>query len=172
MGERREMRTVDAIRAEAQEYLAVDHDTRTWAHDLALSVLGLCDRLDEALAAPRTHPWFASPPNHMKGWEAFGVSPGERTVRRLGTVTFVKGEATTDERPGTEPWGSGEVRLGVAGITISTSADAPEQAFIQVIGTTEEDVATRWDEASARWMRLRSSLWPKSRASASGRSGG
>lgn len=111
----------------------------------------------------QAEPWWAHHPSHMKGWEAFGVTGGVPTVRRLGLVTTKNGRATTEEKPGTTPWASGEVRLGVAHISFGTYADDPEEAFLHVVGTTEEDVRDRWHRASTSWPAFCSLLWPKSR---------
>ena len=108
-------------------------------------------------------PWWVHHADHMKGWEAFGVSDSIPTVRRLGIVTHRKGHATTDERPGTTPFGSGEVKLGVAGVEFSTHADSPGTAFICVLGTTEADVTTAWYRANAVFGEIASRLWPSSR---------
>jgi hypothetical protein len=112
----------------------------------------------------RTEPWWTHHPDHMKGWEAYGVVGTEPDVRRLGLVTFIKGTATTEERPGTEPWGSGEVKLGVAGIEIGTFADSTDGAYIHVVGTTKVDVAAAWKRAESAFVSVAELLWPKSRA--------
>lgn len=109
-------------------------------------------------------PWWINHADHMKGWEAFGVAGTEPTVRRLGLVTIRKGRATTEERPGTTPWGSGEVKLGVAGIEFSTHADDPAGAFIHVIGTTEQDVTDAWKRANAVFGEIACRLWPSRRS--------
>lgn len=109
-------------------------------------------------------PWWVNHADHMKGWEAFGVSNDVPTVRRLGMVTIKKGVATTDERPGTTPFGSGEVKLGVAGVEFSTHADSPGTAFIHVMGTTEADVTNAWYNANAAFSEIASRLWPARRS--------
>ncbi len=117
-------------------------------------------------------PWPHTP-IHMKGWEAFGLAdtPDEITVRRLGEVTIRKGVLTTEEKPGTESWGPGEVKLGVAWVSISTSADSSD-AFIQVVGTERKDVEARWHVARSAYLSIRDSLWPRSRAARTGGSDG
>lgn len=112
-------------------------------------------------------PWWVHHADHMKGWEAFGITgrDGDPIVRRLGTVTYPKkGQGpSTDEKPGTTPFGSGEVRLGVAGIEFSTHADSPDTAFLHVLGTTERDVRERWALAEAVFADAAARLWPLSR---------
>jgi hypothetical protein len=108
-------------------------------------------------------PWWVNHAEHMKGFEAFGVSGREPTVRRLGLVTFKRGEATTEERPGTELWGPGEVRRGVAGVYFSTHGDDPDGAYIYVIGTSRQAVEDRWRVADGVFQRIRESLWPEHR---------
>lgn len=114
--------------------------------------------------ADTARPSWMDNPTHMKGWEAFGCTGQEPVVRRLGLVTFGpkgKGPATTEERPGTEPWGAGEVSKGVAGIQVSFSADDQKGAYLVVIGTTKEDVEARWRAVDAAitggWVRT---CWP------------
>lgn len=100
-------------------------------------------------------------PSHMKGWEAFGVTGREPTVRRLGLVTFTRsGAPTTEERPGTEPFHPDEVIGGVSSVEIRTFADAPTGAYIYVIGTRQASVEARWRAAEGAWRTLRAELWP------------
>lgn len=102
-------------------------------------------------------PWWVHHPDHMKGWEAFGVTGEAPKVRRLGSGYDGKDE------PGTDPWGSGEVRLGVAGIEFSTHADCTTGAFLYVVGTTEDDVRHRWSIAEQLFHSIAPGLWPASR---------
>lgn len=121
----------------------------------------------ECAAAP-WEPWWTHHADHMKGWEAFGCTGSPPTVRRLGTVTFGrhhKGPATTEEKPGTEPFGPGEVALGVSGIMFSTHADDRTGGYLHVIGTTKEDVERRWRVAERAVVGLMPTLWPRSRMS-------
>ena len=117
--------------------------------------------LESAQDAESVRPWWVHSPDHMKGWEAFGCTGQEPVVRRLGIVTFKKGEATTEERPGTEPWGAGEVSKGVAGIQLSFHADDQKGAYLHVIGTERVDVEDRWRAIDAAvtggWVRT---CWP------------
>ena len=101
--------------------------------------------------------WGRHHATHMKGWEAFGVVPGTTpTVRQLGM--FYGGG-----KPGTEKWGPGEVKLGVAGIEFITSADCPEGAYLYVLGTEKDDVERRWHLAAGLWIEMGERLWPTSR---------
>lgn len=102
-------------------------------------------------------PWWLHHPDHMKGWEAFGCTSQAPTVRQLGVG--YKGT----EPPGTEPWGSGEVKLGVAGVHWSTHADDPSGAYIYVVGTTREDVEARYYVAVDAFAHVQAMLWPSSR---------
>jgi hypothetical protein len=114
-------------------------------------------------SADLARPWWLHDPSHMKGWEAFGCTGQEPTVRRLGIVTFGpkgKGPATTEERPGTEPWGAGEVSKGVAGVHFSTHADDQKGGYLYVCGTEREDVEQRWREVDAAIRRWMPTFWP------------
>lgn len=110
-------------------------------------------------------PWPHTP-SHMKGWEAFGCvdKPDEIIVRQLGMVTIRKGQPTTDEDRGTEPWGPGEVKLGVAWVGIQTFADSTDSAYIQVVGTERADVEARWYAARVAFLAVSHALWPRTRA--------
>ena len=117
-------------------------------------------------------PWWVHHADHMKGWEAFGVTALDKRednpiVRRLGMVTHPKkGKGpTTEEKPGTTPFGPGEVKLGVAAVEFSTSADSIGSAFIHVLGTDEADVRARWFTAAAVFAEIAPRLWPKTRGS-------
>lgn len=123
-------------------------------------------------------PWWSHHPDHMKGWEAFGCTGQEPIVRRLGIVTFGKkgtgpgGErdpATTEERPGTDPWGVGEVSKGVAGVHLSTHADDQKGAYLHVVGTEKEDVETRWRAIDAAFQRWAPTFWPSGNRQLKGR---
>lgn len=90
----------------------------------------------------------------MKGWEAFGVVPGERlTVRRLGSGYDGKGKL------GTEKWAPGETRNGVSTVEIHTFADAPDGAYIYVCGTTEQGVEKAWRRAADGFKAIREAVW-------------
>lgn len=102
-------------------------------------------------------PWWVQHPDHMKGWEAFGVTGQAPTVRRLGSGYQEKNE------PGTTPFGNGEVKLGVAGVEFSTHADDPEGAYIYVVGTTREDTEARYYVAVDAFAHVQAMLWPSSR---------
>lgn len=102
-------------------------------------------------------PWWLHHPDHMKGWEAFGISGRVPTVRQLGVGYDGKQE------PGTTPWGKGEVKLGVAGIHIGTFADSPDGAYIYVVGTTREDVEARYHAAVDAFAHIQLMLWPSRR---------
>lgn len=106
---------------------------------------------------PEPKPWWVQHPDHMKGWEAFGITGSAPTVRQLGV-----GYKGTDP-PGTTPWGSGEVKLGVAGIHLSTHADYTDGAYIYVVGTTREDVEARYHTAADAFAHVQAMLWPASR---------
>lgn len=106
----------------------------------------------DALEPPR---WGVHQPSHMKGWEAFGVTKASPpTVRRLGTGWDGKG------KPGTEKWGPGEVKDGVASVEISSYGDHPAGAYIYVVGTDEDAVEKRWRTAASVWQQIGDVLWP------------
>lgn len=94
----------------------------------------------------------AHTPHHMSGWEAFGVTGTEPTVRRLGNLTS-KGKMVL----GTEPWGEGESVGGVASIELHSHADAPA-AFLYVCGPGQE-VERVWRQASAAFEQFREASW-------------
>lgn len=94
-------------------------------------------------------------PDHMKGWEAFGiVKQGEPIVRRLGT-----GHHTPKPKFGTEPWGPGETHRGVHNIELMTFADSPGSAFIYVNGSTETATREAWERTSAAFLTIADALW-------------
>lgn len=103
--------------------------------------------------------WMVQRPDHMRGWECFGVT-GDKdpTLRRLGVGYDGKGE------PGNEKWGPGEVRLGVSSIYLGTFADHTAGALIHVDGPEKDDVERRWHLANKTWNEIGERLWPKSRA--------
>ena len=110
--------------------------------------------LPNTMEPPR---WGRHHATHMKGWEAFGVVPGDSpTVRPLGTYHG-------GGKPGTEKWGPGEVKLGVAGIEFITSADDRSGCYLYVIGTEKDDVEKRWHLAAALWNEMGERLWPTTR---------
>lgn len=105
-------------------------------------------------------PWWTHHPDHMKGWEAFGVvghheRPRTPTVRRLGTHSGPGGG-----KPGTVPFHKDEVRQGVSHIAVGTSADSPGTAFVQVYGTSEKAVTDAYERVVAVWKHLVLQLWP------------
>lgn len=105
------------------------------------------------LPGPRIHP------THMKGWEAFGTDRDEAPlVRPLGVWEW-NGGRLDKWKPGTTPWGAGEVRRGVSTIEIITSADS-SGAFIYVDGTTEKGVTDAWHKARSHFnLYLKAALW-------------
>lgn len=96
----------------------------------------------------------------MKGFEAFGISDGTPTVRRLGLVTFTKGGGvTTEEQPGTEEWHPDEVHDGVASVEIHSHADGRPAAYIYVCGTDRDAVENAWLRARDQWNGFGKRLW-------------
>lgn len=92
-------------------------------------------------------------PEHMEGWEAFGVTGTEPTVRRLGFGHHMpKGP-----KLGVEKWGAGENVGGVASIELHSHADAPA-GYLYVCGCGPE-VEQAWRQASAAYEAFRSSAW-------------
>lgn len=101
-------------------------------------------------------------PSHMKGWEAFGVVDGsDPLVRTLGHW----GGKNFPTRPqwieGTEPWGSGETKRGVAHIEIHMSADSTD-GYVYAYGTTEKGVTDAWYRTAKAYRALHSQAWGKS----------
>lgn len=96
-------------------------------------------------------PWWVNHCMWMKGWEAFGCTGREPTVRQFYESDVGSGL----RRTGTTPFGPGEVKLGVAGIHFSTHADDRNGGYLHVIGTTEKAVSDRWrmiDMALRSWV--------------------
>jgi hypothetical protein len=96
-------------------------------------------------------PWWVNHCMWMKGWEAFGVTGREPTVRQF----YESDPGTKLRRMGTMPFGPGEVKMGVAGVHFSTHADDRNGGYLHVIGTTEEAVRKRWlsvDLALRSWI--------------------
>lgn len=115
------------------------------------------DAQRDGAVAVSEHPIRVHHPDHMKGWEAFGGSDGVPTVRRLGSGADGK------SKPGTIPFARGETKLGVCSIETHSYADAPDAAYIYVVGVTEEDARRAWNTAAIVWAASRDTLWPKSR---------
>ncbi len=127
------------------------------AHNAAIEYEAKQEAAADPWGAQEAEPWWRHHPDHMKGWEAFGVTGNEPTVRQLGTGYNGKG------KPGTDPWGPGEVKLGVGGVEFSTHADCPTGAYLYVVGTERDDVERRWRLADTAWRTFGPTLWPKSR---------
>ena len=103
-------------------------------------------------ATTSEHPCRVHHPDHMRGWEAFGIVGEAPTVRRLGS-------GRRDGKTGTTPWGKGETRQGVASVEIHTYADAVDSAYIYVCGSTEKGVAKAWGRAETAFKEIRSKMW-------------
>lgn len=97
--------------------------------------------------------------DHMKGWEAYGISgdDADPDVRRIGTYGRGGADGGT---PGTEPFPDAELTGGIAHVFIHLSGDDTSEAFVKVVGSRKAAVAQCWKRTADAIHHLTGEVWP------------
>lgn len=106
-----------------------------------------------SLAEAQTAVRRLSGESHMAGYECFGTEDKTPTLRKLGSVHFLKGGAIQMiPYADAEDWPESEVHNGVATISVSSYGDHPGGAYIYVSGPDQLAVSKAWDRTRDAWV--------------------